>query len=94
MRMFQAAWDRLDLQGLRRIFPGFSGGPDQPYRNYTLEFEDMRVFVNGTRASVHAQVRHALRSGLGASSRVNQFIFRFEQQGDGRWLMNDMQRVR
>jgi serine/threonine protein kinase len=94
MRAFQSAWDRLDLDGIRRVFPGFTGGPNQPYRNYTIEFEEMRVFVNGTRASVHALVRNVLRSRLGASSRGDQVIFRFEQTGDGRWIMNDMRRVR
>lgn len=94
MRMFQSAWDRLDLQGMRRVFPSFSPGPNQPYQNYTIEFDDMRIFVNGTRASVHALVRHVLRSRLGASSRADQVIYRLEQQGDGRWIMNGMQRVR
>jgi eukaryotic-like serine/threonine-protein kinase len=94
IQFFQSAWDRLDLDGLRRVYPGFTGGPGQPYRNYTMELDDMRVFVNGPRASVHASARFALRSGLGASSRADQVIFRFEQTGDGRWIMNDMRRVR
>jgi hypothetical protein len=35
-----------------------------------------------------------LRSQLGASARADQVIFRFEQQGSGRWIINDMRRVR
>jgi hypothetical protein len=93
MRMFQASWDRLDLEGMRRVFPGFIGGPNQPYRNYTIEFDDMRVVVNGTQGSVHTLVRQALRSGMGGRARPTQVIFRFEQRGDGRWIINGMQRA-
>jgi predicted Ser/Thr protein kinase len=93
MRTFQTSWDRLDVEGMRRVFPGFLGGPNQPYRNYTIEFDDMRVFVNGTQGSVHTLVRQTLRSGMGGRARPTQVIFRFEQRSDGRWIINGMQRT-
>ena len=40
-----------DLDGMRRVFPGFTGGANQPYRNYTIQFDDMSIPRRGARSN-------------------------------------------
>jgi len=88
MREFQAAWNRLDADGVRRAFPAFAGDSSPRFQNFMLQLESPQVTISGTHATVKTLARHVPRGagGKGRFGRSNEAIFRFEQR-NGQWLM-------
>jgi hypothetical protein len=94
MREFAVAWNRRDADGVRRVFPAFSADTAPRFQNFELQFENMRVSIDGTHASVQTVVSHVPRgsAGRGRQARRSDAVFHFEQrpvgrEGGGSWVM-------
>jgi serine/threonine-protein kinase len=88
MREFSAAWNRRDVDGVKKVFPAFAGAEAPRFQNFELEFDSPRVTIDGGRAEVQTAVRHIPRSATGKDrpARVNDAVFHFVQR-DNRWVM-------
>jgi hypothetical protein len=93
LREYEQAWDRLDADGVRRVFPTFAGDSAPGFRNFTLRIENPEIFVNGPHAMVRAIVHHTPRSTapFKGNGREVPTILRFQLGDDGHWVLKGMQ---
>jgi hypothetical protein len=92
MHEYQAGWNRLDADAVRRVFPAFAGDAAPRFLNFALRFDNVRINVRDTHAAVRTVVHHVARQATRKDSHTNEAVFRFEQR-NGHWVMQGFQLV-
>jgi hypothetical protein len=93
LRRYEQAYESLDVAAVQRVQPL---SPEQvrtleksfpEYRSFTVDFENLQIAVDGTRATATTNVRRSFtpRVGRGATTNVRT-VFHLEQARDA-WVI-------